>query len=416
MTTNSNLTTAPILVLEDEPINQTLISGILSHMDVTFQIASNGKEGLELLEENIFSIYIVDLMMPAMGGEEFIRELRKQIPDAVVLVQTTINVPETIVEVMKLQVFDYLFKPFDPDLFQKSVRSALEYHKYKLTEKERSNQISLKLRSQLEWLNYKEKRRVTDTSAHEKNLIYNLKTSMSQGAGVGALISMLELLQVGLKKEGDVCYASCEVLDLIFKNVDISKRMIDGITSISDILESNIELKQGPVSGILDRIHSLADDLAEIFTRKNIEFTISNLPHDSRIHMNLEALENILQELLVNSLKYSPRGGEISIMFHYSEGYFVISIKNDIDTAAGGKGVPPEYEKLVMEPFIRFSTPDESVIHKEKFSIGLGLSVVDHVARVHGGQFFIRNVMDHLKKTPVTCVMAELLLPVSEEE
>ncbi len=413
MNSNTQLTTAPILVLEDEPINQTLIGSILDKMGVSYLIKENGRAGLKAMENREFSVFIVDLVMPEMNGEDFIRELRKINNDAVVLVQTTVNIPETIVEIMKLHVYDYLFKPFDLVRFQKSVRSALEYYKYLKAEKERSSQISLRLRSQLDWLSYKEKRRQTETNAQEKNLIYNLKTSMSQGAGIGALISMLELLQSNMKKEDENCYVSCEVMDLIFKNLDISKRMIDGITSISDILESEIKLKPGHASDIQEAIKNKSNNLADIFYNKNIEFSISDLPHDSILNINIESMENIIEEILVNAAKYSPRSGELSCFFHYTDGYFVVSIKNDIDTTSGGHGVPPEYEKLVTEPFIRFSNPDESVIHKEKFSIGLGLSVVDHVLRSHGGQFFIRNVVDHMRNKPVTCVLAELLLPLS---
>lgn len=412
MNSISQLTEAPILVLEDEPINQALIGNILSRMGLEYVTAENGREALKELENRVFSIYIVDLLMPVMNGEEFIRELRNRDENAVVLVQTTIQVPETIVEVMKLRVFDYLFKPFDPERFQKSVRAALDYHKYKMGEKEHSSRVSLKLRAQLEWLNYKEQRRATESTAHEKNLIYNLKTSMSQGAGIGAMVSMLELLEGNIVRGNGKCEVSCEILELIFKNLEISKRMIDGITSISDILESKITLVSGHSTDLFEIIQRKAGELSEIFSKKGIRFSISELPRDAVIAINKEGLENIIEEMLVNAVKYSPHGGEIGCLFHYAEGYLVVSLKNDIDFKAGGKGVPPEFEKLVTEPFIRFSTPDESVIHKEKFSIGLGLSVVDHIARLHRGHFFIRNIVDHLRQTPTTCVLSELLLPV----
>lgn len=412
MKPNSSIITAPILVLEDEPVIQTLIGGILNRMGLDHHICSNGKEGLKALDQGKYSIYIVDLLMPEMDGKDFILELRKQEEQAVVLVETTINIPETIVEVMKNRVFDYIFKPFDTAKFQQSVLSALDYHKYILTQKERSSQISLKLRSQLDWLNYKEQRRNTDSTAQERNLIYNLKTSMSQGAGIGTMITMMDLVEANMKKQESDCIVSCEIMDLIFKNLDISKRMIDGIISISDILDSNVQLTRGKFSELVKIIHNLKVKLDPILEQKNIRFTTSELPHDYSVEFHRENITDILEELIVNAIKYSPVDGELSCYFHFSDGFIVTSIKNDVDVKSGGHGVPPEYEKIVTEPFIRLATPDESVLHIEKFSIGLGLSVVEHVARSHNGHFFIRNVVDHLRAEPVTCVLAELLLPV----
>ena len=52
-------------------------------------------------------------------------------------------------------------------------------------------------------------------------------------------------------------------------------------------------------------------------------------------------------------------------------------------------GIPEKYEKLVLEPFFRLLPPDESIGEVEKFSLGLGLTVVDNITRKHGGMFVI---------------------------
>jgi K+-sensing histidine kinase KdpD len=317
---------------------------------------------------------------------------------------------------MRMQIFDYIFKPFDTLKFRQSVKAALDFAVYKNSQKERSQQISMNLRSQLEWLNYKEHRRQLESTSQEKNLLYNLKTSMSQGAGIGALISILELAEGMLVRNGDTCTFPCSLAELVFTNMNISKRMIDGIISISDILDAKTELSPGQTSDIKKIIEEKAEILADVISAHNIKFSISELSHDEPVNINVSALENIFEELLINALKYSPKDGELSVIFHYSEGYFVVAVKNDINVTSGGKGVLPENERLVIEPFIRFAIPEESIALREKYSIGLGLSVVDHVARVHGGQFFIRNVIDHIRKYPVTCVIAEFLIPVIQNQ
>lgn len=412
---NKSLIASPILVLEDERINQKLIGNILSKMELEHLIVSNGKEGLLALEQSDFSIFIVDLLMPEMDGTEFIRELRKRKPDSVVIVQTTNNMPETIVDVMKMKVQDYLFKPYDPDAFEESIRSALKYFKYQLSQDERANQISMKLRSQLEWFTFKEQSRSLASNSQEKHLLYNLKTSMSQGAGIGALLSMLELLQIRVKKEGDEYKVPADLLDRIFKNLEVGRRMVEGIASISDILEQDISPVPGHASDISTMVEKHADELNRIFIEKRIGFVASNVPENKQLKFDKTRIDNAIEEVLINATKFSPDGGELQVFYHYSENYFVISVKNDIDTKRGDIGVPPEYEQLATEPFIRFAVPDDTVIEKEQFTIGLGLSVVQHIVSLHGGQFFIRNVLDHLRSPPATCVISEIMLPVSTD-
>ncbi len=78
-------------------------------------------------------------------------------------------------------------------------------------------------------------------------------------------------------------------------------------------------------------------------------------------------------------------------------------------------GIPEEYEKLVLEPFFRIQPPDETIGDVEKFGLGLGLTVVDNVARKHGGIFLIHDVKDHMDGKVRNCVLADLLLPTVRE-
>lgn len=413
MTENRNpLIAAPILVLEDEKINQKLIGTILNKLGYEYLIVGNGKEGLLAINETDFSIFIVDLLMPEMDGPTFIKELRKIKPDSVVIVQTTNNVPSTIVDVMKLKVYDYLFKPYDPDAFEEVIVSAMRYYKYQVSQTERANQITFKLRSQLEWLTFKESSKNMSALTQEKNLLYNLKTSMSQGAGIGALLSMLELLQVRIREVDGEYRAPIDLMNRIFKNLDIGRRMVEGIASISDILDQKPNMETAKSYDIVNIVEKHADELTGIFVEKKIGFVASNILEDKELNIDRIQIDNAIEELLINATKFSPMNGELQAFYHYSDDYFVLSIKNDIDTVRGDIGVPPEYEQLATEPFIRFSVPDDTVIEKEKFTIGLGLSVVAHIAAMHGGHFFIRNVLDHLRSPPATCVVAELFLPL----
>ena len=94
-----------------------------------------------------------------------------------------------------------------------------------------------------------------------------------------------------------------------------------------------------------------------------------------------------------------------------NHGYFWVNIKNDVTLKPYG-GVPKEYEKLVLEPFYRIHPPDESISKIEKIGFGLGLAVVDYVAKKHGGIFIIHDVRDMTTEKERMCVLSEFLLPI----
>ncbi|HNC00788.1 MAG TPA: ATP-binding protein, partial [Leptospiraceae bacterium] len=121
------------------------------------------------------------------------------------------------------------------------------------------------------------------------------------------------------------------------------------------------------------------------------------------------------KELLINSYKYSTPSSRVDIFAHVAGSYFCITFKNEIDEKSYG-GIPPEKEKLVLEPFFRLHPPVEDILEVEKFSLGLGLTVVDFIVNKHNGMFFIHNAIDHTGKRKTNCVLAEVFLPIKMEK
>lgn len=402
----------PVLIVEDEKSNQILLSSICEKMGVDAVISDNGRDAMgKLGQDSPFCIYIVDLIMPEMSGKEFIEKLKTREEDPVILVQTHVDSPETIIDVMKLGVFDYILKPIDVDQFSEILSRALEFKSLRENEKRRSLQAAIRIRSELEWLNYKEARRKSDSESLERNLIKNLKTSMSQGAGFGSMVSLLELIKGSSSLDGDYYKVKRDVLDLLFENNEISMNLMDGLQSISTLLEEDFPLIKTGSENVTDLFQDILKKLDSYFTEKRIHISYPDEHPKEILYANLEYLSLILEELLINAYKYSIQGGNIDIYTFQNQGYFAISIKNDVSSDGPG-GIPADYEKLVLEPFIRLHPPVESIAKLERFGLGLGLTVVEHIARKHSGMFFIHNVKDHTTGEVRPGVQAELYLPI----
>ncbi|WP_066510429.1 response regulator [Rufibacter sp. DG15C] len=67
---------AHILLAEDNPINQLLVKKLLEDGRMTYQIANNGKEAMDLLAEYDFDLVLMDMQMPEMDGYEAMHHIR----------------------------------------------------------------------------------------------------------------------------------------------------------------------------------------------------------------------------------------------------------------------------------------------------------------------------------------------------
>ncbi|HMW05597.1 MAG TPA: response regulator [Leptospiraceae bacterium] len=404
----------PVLIVEDKKENQVLIQSICNQIGIQTEIAGNGHIALNLVKENKFSIFIVDLMLPVLDGKSFIEELKIIEPNAVVIIQSALDSSETIIEVMRLGVFDYVIKPIDIDNFRHTLSKALEFKHLKDLEAELILNESIKLRGQLEWLNYKETLRLTGKDSYQKNSIFNLTTSLSQGGGVGVTISLLDMLKMDMEEQGDRYIVNKEILDTLFENNEYSRRVIQGLGSVVDLMEQPFQFSLSSASSFIKEFPSFFKHIIPYMQNKNITVAYPSVQSTVQIEIDIEKIKLVLEELLINAYKYSVSSSRIDIFAHITGTYFCITFKNEIDENSYG-GIPPEKEKLVLEPFFRIHPPVEDILAVEKFSLGLGLTVVDFIINKHNGMFFIHNAVDHTGKKRTNCVLAEVFLPIKLE-
>lgn len=414
MNENIKIPRYPVLIVEDKKENQVLLQSICNQLGIATETAGNGQIALDFVKTRKFSVFIVDLMLPVMDGKTFIEELKIIDPHAVVIIQSALDAADTIIEVMRLGVFDYVVKPIDLDLFRHSMTKALEYKYLKDLEAELTLNESIKLRGQLEWLNYKETLRVTGKDSYQKNSIFNLTTSLSQGGGVGVTISLLDMLKMDMVEQGDTYIVNKEILDTLYENNEYSRRVLQGLGTVVELMEQQFVITENSANTIIKEFPTYLKEIIPFMANKDITVAYPTIHTTSKIEIDLEKMKLVFEELLINAYKYSVRSSRIDIFAHVTGTYFCITFKNEIDEQSYG-GIPPEKEKLVLEPFFRIHPPVEDILAVEKFSLGLGLTVVDFIINKHNGMFFIHNAVDHTGKRRTNCVLAEIFLPIKLE-
>ena len=110
----AGLSRARILVIDDEPISQQLLSNQLTVMGYSVRGVASGKEALELLEQDDrFDAVLSDVMMTGLNGFDICREIRKQHPPDLlpVLLVTGKNQISDLEEGLRMGANDFLTKP-----------------------------------------------------------------------------------------------------------------------------------------------------------------------------------------------------------------------------------------------------------------------------------------------------------------
>jgi two-component system, cell cycle sensor histidine kinase and response regulator CckA len=117
-----------ILLVEDDPDIQLLISEFLQSCGYTLILASNGEEGMQLFEQYASSIALViaDVMMPKMTGKEFQMHIRKNYPAVRILIVSGYQK----MDLQRRELLDpasaFLQKPFGLDELEAKVREINE--------------------------------------------------------------------------------------------------------------------------------------------------------------------------------------------------------------------------------------------------------------------------------------------------
>ncbi|MCD6500005.1 MAG: sigma-54-dependent Fis family transcriptional regulator [Deltaproteobacteria bacterium] len=115
-----------VLVIDDHETVRLGISKIVDRMGHHGLTAASGAEGLELFRAQDVDFVITDLKMEGMDGVEVLRRIRELDPDVPVMIITAYGTVETAVEAMKIGAFDFVTKPFAPEVVRLKVTRAME--------------------------------------------------------------------------------------------------------------------------------------------------------------------------------------------------------------------------------------------------------------------------------------------------
>lgn len=104
-----------VLIIDDEESILISLKSYLSKRNYKLFTAKDGKEGFEIIKNNLVDVVLTDFRMPEWDGKKVLQEIKNLNPEIEVVMITAFGNVEDAVEIMKLGAYDYLSKPIDLD-------------------------------------------------------------------------------------------------------------------------------------------------------------------------------------------------------------------------------------------------------------------------------------------------------------
>ncbi len=120
---------ARVLIVEDEPAQRRILEEMVKRFGFDVAAVESGMRALDCLrgpQGGAVELIILDLMMPEMGGIEFLEKLQGVRGDVPVIVQTSQGSIETVIKAMRAGADDFVVKPVSPERLRVSIQTLLK--------------------------------------------------------------------------------------------------------------------------------------------------------------------------------------------------------------------------------------------------------------------------------------------------
>ena len=159
----------------------------------------------------------------------------------------------------------------------------------------------------------------------------------------------------------------------------IQSQLVSDMLDISRMTAGEIVLDVNLVD-LPSLVQSAAETMRPAAVEKGIEIETS-LNEAAWVKGDAKRLAQVLNNLLNNAIKFTPRGGRVSVELTRADNETVLVVR---DT---GPGIPPDFLPHVFD---RFAQADDSVTRAHG-GLGLGLAIVRHIIERHDGSVTVAN-------------------------
>jgi PAS domain S-box-containing protein len=187
---------------------------------------------------------------------------------------------------------------------------------------------------------------------------------------LNAILGWARLLQSGNLDDA----SRSRAVDVIVRSGSALSVLVDDLLDVSRMVIGQIRLEVERcdvatlVAGALDAVRPAAD-------AKGVMLAVVHSPDVGQVLGAPDRLRQVVWNLAMNAIKFTPAGGRIEITVRRTDGAAQIVV------ADNGIGIGPEVLPHIFEPFRQ----EDSSTTRAHGGLGLGLALVKHLVELHGG-------------------------------
>lgn len=358
--------TARIMVAEDEGTVRDLCVRILRGLGCDVQSAENGEAALAMLGRGRFDLVLTDISMPGqVDGVRLCWEVKSRSPSTDVIIMTAYPTLESAVATLRKGAYDYLAKPFTPEVLEAAVSRCLEKRRL-CAELDREQALRRELEAAYGELQKLERLK----EAFLNRLHHELRTPLA----------VVLMAQEACENEATTPEELKKFRKMMSAHLGRLRGLLDDLSLYSRMCTRNPRPKRlaarAPeiIAGLVARYRPLWEE-------KELKVDVSFSERFPTLQADPGLLETALKHLLFNAIYFNRPGGSVTVRGEVCAQEARISFR---DT---GIGIPAENLPKLGDGFYQAA----GFLTRQVGGLGLGLAIVRRIAESHGGSVSVRS-------------------------
>lgn len=378
-----------VLLVEDDEDDYVLIRDLLAEVEgqrYELDWAPGYDTGLDRIAQGEHDVYLLDYRLGRYTGLDLLRAALERGCRTPLILLTGQGDREIDVEAMRSGAADYLAKGrMDSAQLERAIRFAVERKRIEDQLRRMRDELELRVHERTAELARanEELRRAKDAaeaanSAKDRFLAvlsHELRTPLNPVlVGISALLEDHET-PAGLRP----------VLEVARRNVELEARLIDDLLDVTRIAQGKLTLSREIVD-VHALVHRAADICRDDLKAAGLRLDITLDANEHYVDGDPARLQQIVWNLVKNAVKFTPRGGSITIR---SRNRACDEAQPDlvIDVIDSGIGIAPES----LDKIFRAFEQGGETITQRFGGLGLGLAISRSLAEAHGGRLTVRS-------------------------
>jgi signal transduction histidine kinase len=359
MYSEGNTSPINILLVEDDDDDFILVQDLFRDIGndrYRLQRVATYDEAVKLEEPKGFDVCLLDYRLGAHDGLELMGDLRLRGFRCPMILLTGQSDDELDRRAMRAGASDYLVKG---QIYAQNLERSI---RYSIQQKQLAEERVRSVREQAA-------REEAEAANKAKDdflavLSHVLRTPLN------AMLGWVRLLRTN----PDSAEIFEKAVDAIERSAVTQTKFVEDLLDITRIVNGTSRLTKRSFS-LSQLIKLSADGIRPVAEGKSITLEYESAGEEMWIFGDSDRVQQIVNNLLSNALKFTPEGGSVALVLENSDGNARISVR---DT---GQGIAPEFLPRVFE---RYKQANNSTTNR-KGGLGLGLAIVKHLVELHGG-------------------------------